>query len=169
MATVTIVLRAEPAQVRRVLDDPWRYADWVVGAERIRAADERWPAPGARFHHTVGAGPVVLHDHTELLERTDTRWELDARAWPAGRARVRLTLAHEGAWCRVTMAEAAVSGPGSWPPDALLAPLLRARNRVALRRLRTLVERERATAGAVRATWRSRTSPRSPRGVTHRG
>ena len=47
---------------------PARYGDWVVGSKRIRAADASWPAPGSRFHHTVGVGPLSLDDHTESLE-----------------------------------------------------------------------------------------------------
>jgi hypothetical protein len=34
----------------------------------IRDADATWPAPGAKFHHTVGFGPLKISDHTVSIE-----------------------------------------------------------------------------------------------------
>src|SRR5579875_2117223 len=40
--------------VWRVLADPYSYARWVYGTDRIRAADPQWPAVGSRLHHGLG-------------------------------------------------------------------------------------------------------------------
>ena len=49
---------APPERVFAVLADPRCYPEWVVGSKEIRAADPGFPAPGTRFHHTVGVGPL---------------------------------------------------------------------------------------------------------------
>ena len=54
MATNSRVVQAPPEKVWEVLSDGWLYPLWVVGASRMRAVDEHWPALGARLHHSVG-------------------------------------------------------------------------------------------------------------------
>jgi hypothetical protein len=72
-----------------VLSDPHSYGDWVVGSDTIRDADPRWPAAGSRFYHRVGAGPLKVNDHTEVLEVDPQRQlVLHARARPLGTAKV---------------------------------------------------------------------------------
>ena len=56
MSTTKRVMQAPPDQVWAVLADGWLYPLWVVGASRMRDVDDHWPAPGARLHHSVGAG-----------------------------------------------------------------------------------------------------------------
>ncbi len=63
-----IHIAVPPADVFSVLSDPEAYGDWVVGSRRIRGADAGFPAVGTRFHHQVGVAPLVLNDHTEVLE-----------------------------------------------------------------------------------------------------
>lgn len=88
---------ASPETVFSVLSDPFSYGYWVVGSEKIRDADDGWPAPGTRFHHTVGLGPFKVDDHTvsEWME-SPVLLELRAKARPLGTAKVRLELEPEG-------------------------------------------------------------------------
>jgi uncharacterized protein YndB with AHSA1/START domain len=81
---------APPERVFAVLADPKTYADWVVGSDTIRDADPTWPAPGSRFYHRVGVGPIKVKDHTEVREADRPRkLALHARARPLGTARSR--------------------------------------------------------------------------------
>ena len=130
---------ASPAEVFGYLADGRHYAEWVVGAKRIRAVDPAWPAQGARIHHTVGAGPVTLDDHTEVVDVEPTRsLVLDARARPFGRARVELVLEPDGTGTRLEMREEVASV--AEPMRRLFDPLIHLRNVEALRRLRQLIE-----------------------------
>ena len=146
MAEVTVTIHAPRDQVHAVLADALRYSNWVVGTKHVHQADADWPRVGSRLKHTVGLGPVALKDHTEVLRSDLQEWELDARGWPAGRARVRLTLEVVPAGTRIVMFETPVSGPGAWIPEALVTPMLKARNTVALRRLRDTVQHLARTA-----------------------
>jgi uncharacterized protein YndB with AHSA1/START domain len=141
MVTNARHVHASPEDVWAVLADGWLYAGWVVGASRMREV-QGWPAHGARLHHSVGAWPALVDDHTEVLAVDPPRsLTLLARAWPTGEAHVRLELGSEGEETVVTIQEDAVSGPGAWIPRALRAPLLGWRNRETLRRLAYLAER----------------------------
>ncbi len=51
-------VKVSPADVFSVLADGWLYSGWVVGASRIRAVDEQWPAVGSKIHHSVGSWPA---------------------------------------------------------------------------------------------------------------
>lgn len=140
--TVEAELRAAPELVWEALMTASDYPRWIVGAQAFRGESDDWPAPGSRFHHAVGIGPVRLRDTTSLLEVDDgRRVALEARARPTGRARVEieLTPAADG-HTRVSMSERAISGPGRLVPAALHDPVIRLRNREALRRLARLVE-----------------------------
>ena len=68
MATNELEADCSPAAVFAVLADGWLYPTWVVGASRMRDVDDRWPEPGSRLHHSVGAWPALLDDITESLE-----------------------------------------------------------------------------------------------------
>ena len=52
-----------PEAVWDVLAEPGSYGYWVVGSKAIRDADPDWPAPGSKFHHTIGFGPFTVADH----------------------------------------------------------------------------------------------------------
>ena len=75
-----------PAQaVWDVLSDGWLYPLWVVGATRMRDVEAAWPAVGSRLHHSVGVWPLVIDDHTEVLEVEERRMlRLEVRVWPSG-------------------------------------------------------------------------------------
>ena len=59
--------QAAPDRVWAVLADGCSYVSWVVGASRMRAVDERWPAQGATLHDSVGLWPALLNDETQVL------------------------------------------------------------------------------------------------------
>jgi hypothetical protein len=137
VTTIELHVNATPAELFAVLADGWMYAGWVVGASHIRAVDEHWPAVGARIHHTVGIWPVTVKDTTSVTEmEPDRLLELDARAFPVGRATVRIELrALDGDRTAVRMTEHPTGGPSALIPPPLVDPALRLRNREALQRL----------------------------------
>ena len=97
---------APPEAVWGVLADPASYEYWVVGSKAIRDAEAGFPAPGTRFHHTIGFGPLTLSDHTEVLaaERPH-RLRLRAKGRPAGTATVTMELTPEAGGTAVKMTE----------------------------------------------------------------
>ena len=132
-----------PAQaVWAVLADGWLYANWVVGASRVREVDVTWPAVDSALAHSFGIWPAVVNDESRVLESQEpTFLAIQAKGWPMGEARVELSL---DAWadetCDVTIAEDAVVGPGTLVPRPVRQPLIAARNKEALRRLALIAE-----------------------------
>ena len=144
MSTNNRFIPAPPEKVWQVLADPGSYGYWVVGSKRIRDADPSWPAPGSRFHHTVGFGPFTVSDHTESLAYDPPRrLELRAHARPLGLAKVVLELepADGGTRIKITENPTGVQKPlALFPPLQLLAKV---RNRESLARIERLVMGER--------------------------
>jgi uncharacterized protein YndB with AHSA1/START domain len=143
-----IVIRARPADVFEVLTDAESYGFWVVGSKEIRGTDRRWPRRGSRFHHTVGVGPLTLHDNSKVLDiKQDRRLVLEARIRPFGTATVELDLKpiKRGKATKVVMYEEARRGPLRRVWNPVLDVATSARNTIALRRLKKLAE---ARAGA---------------------
>lgn len=133
---------ATPEAVFDVIGDGWTYPSWVVGAVRIRAVDEAFPAPGTRLHHSVGAWPLMIEDHTEVTAcDPGKRLILQARAWPAGEALIDIQLEPDGDGTLVIMREDAVAGPSRLVPKRLRDVGLVIRNGETLRRLAFLAER----------------------------
>jgi uncharacterized protein YndB with AHSA1/START domain len=140
MAENEIVVAAPREQVFGILADPARYAEWLVGTARVREADAAWPAPGARLHHSIGAGAATLDDSTEVLEcEAPERLLLLARLGPLGAFRVELVLRAEGDTTHVTMHEAAVEGMSKLA-GPLTGALVGLRNAMSLGRLKELAE-----------------------------
>lgn len=130
-----------PERVFSVLADAQGYADWVVGSDAIRDADAHWPAVGSRFHHRVGAGPLKVDDHTEVVESDPPRkLVLHARARPLGTALVSLSLEPRGAGTEVTMSETAGDVLSHLGINPLTDWLVDLRNRESLRRLKRIAE-----------------------------
>ena len=77
-----------------MLADPGEYGYWVVGSKVIRDADAAWPAPGSKFHHTIGVGPLKLSDHTGCDRGASRRTgcKLRAKGRPVGTASVTMTM-----------------------------------------------------------------------------
>lgn len=132
---------ATPDQVWTTLADGWLYPLWVVGAARVRAVDDRWPDQGSRIHHSVGVWPLLIDDHTEVLDVVPGRSiKFRARAWPVGEAEVTITLNDIGAQTEITMQEEITAGPGVLVPGPFEGLSLRWRNTEALERLALLIE-----------------------------
>ncbi|MDQ4068079.1 MAG: SRPBCC family protein [Actinomycetota bacterium] len=136
---------ASPDHVFDVLLDVTTYPEWVVGCRQIRACDPSWPAPGARFEHRVGVGPLTVDDSTGIVSvEPPHRLVLEARAGPAGTAEVVLEVSPEGEGSRVTISEQAVRGPAALLRSTAQDDLLEFRNDETLDRLRACVERRQA-------------------------
>jgi len=138
--TISREIAAPPAAVWAVLSDGWSYATWVVGTSRIRSVDADWPEVGARVHHSFGLWPLLIEDFTRVEEAlADRELILTARGWPAGEARVHLSVRPDGAdRSVVTITEDAVSGPARLIPSGLRHRLIAPRNRETLHRLALL-------------------------------
>ncbi len=141
-ARTTLPFRAAPEAVFEVLADGRRYGDWVVGAKRVRAVDGSWPATGSQFHHEFGVGPLVIKDSSTVVSVDPPRQiVLEVRAFPAGKARVTMTISpRQGGGSEVLMEEVPTGGPAktidSWP----LRRLTMLRNVESLKRLRRLAD-----------------------------
>ena len=141
-ARSTLPFRSSPADVFAVLADGRRYADWVVGAKRVRGVDDSWPEPGSEFHHEVGVGPLTIKDSSKLLAMEPPRQVvLEVRAWPAGKARVTITISsRNGEGSEVLLEEVPTDGLAkaldSWP----LRRLTMLRNVESLKRLRRIAD-----------------------------
>ena len=140
--TVTREVAAPVEAVWKVLADGWSYANWVVGAARVRDVDPGWPARGCRVHHSFGLWPFLIQDFTRV-ERSEPPRELEltARGWPAGEAHVHVSVRPDGTdRSVVTITEDAVSGPGRLIPAPIRHLLIAPRNRETLHRLALLAE-----------------------------
>lgn len=141
MSVNSRIIAASPDRVWAVLADGWLYPTWVVGATRVRDVEAAWPEAGAKIHHSVGVWPLVIDDHTEVLESVGgSRLVLKARGWPLGEAEVTLDLSPVGADTEVVMTETVVSGPGTLVPPIAREPALKWRNVESLRRLAFIAE-----------------------------
>jgi uncharacterized protein YndB with AHSA1/START domain len=140
MAITSRDIPASPVQVWSVLADGKKYAEWVVGADKVREVDGDWPDKDSKFRHTVGVGFMKLRDSTSVLECDPfRRLVLEARVRPFGRARVELELAVSDGGTRIMMTEDPVSPSLLRATKRLFDPLIHVRNVEALRRLANLV------------------------------
>ena len=148
MSVNTRIVDATPDEVWKVLADGWLYPLWVVGATRMRDVDENWPEQGSRIHHSVGVWPLLINDHTEVLDVVPGRSiTLRARAWPVGEAKVDIRLSDVGVRTEVVIEEDATAGPGVLVPEPFKGLTLKWRNVETLRRLAFIAEgRHEATA-----------------------
>ena len=106
MATNERFMPVPPEAVWDALADPDGYGYWVDGSKEIRDADPQWPAPGSRFHHTIGFGPFEIKDHTVALEAEGPRLLcLRAKGRPLGTAKVRMEMIARGGGTIVRMTE----------------------------------------------------------------
>jgi uncharacterized protein YndB with AHSA1/START domain len=104
-----------PEAVWDVLADAGKYGYWVVGSKVIRDEEPGWPEPGTKFHHTIGAGPLTLSDHTVSLEaQRPTLLKIRAKGRPLGTATVTLKMHPRDGGTVVQITE---------NPDGVYAPL----------------------------------------------
>jgi uncharacterized protein YndB with AHSA1/START domain len=131
-----------PQAVWDVLADAGGYGYWVPGSRVIRDAEPDWPAPGSKFHHTIGVGPFEVSDHTEALQaRPPELLRICAKGRPLGTATVTLKMTPRDGGTLVRMTESP-DGP-AWLLN--LSPLnwlvTKARNAESLMRLEELATR----------------------------
>lgn len=140
MAENSIDIAVPRERVFAILADPARYAEWVVGASRVRDADSAWPAPGSKLHHSVGVEPVTIDDSTEVVECLEPeRLVLLAHLGPLGSFRVELELRDDGDSTHLTMHEVAVEGL-SKRAEPVTSAGVAVRNTISLGRLKELAE-----------------------------
>jgi uncharacterized protein YndB with AHSA1/START domain len=149
MAKNCMRMDASPGEVFAILADARTYEHWVVGCDDIRAVEGDWPEIGAHFFHTVGLGPFKVKDNTKVLEvEPDARLVLEARARPAGVAKVVFELAPvidddaSGA-TEVTIVEYPVRGLAKRMHNPVLDAMIHLRNAETLRRLNKQVQQRR--------------------------
>src|SRR6476469_9101149 len=135
MAENEIEIDAPPERVWDVLAQPESYDEWVVGAQKVRDADETWPAPGSALHHRTGVGPLTVDDETRVVEADPPRrLVLRAKAKSLGEFQVEVELEQGPAGTTtVRMHEKAVEGAAAHVPGSDIA--IKARNTISLRRL----------------------------------
>ena len=106
MATNERYMPVPPEAVWDALADAGGYGYWVVGSKEIRDADPEWPAPGSKFHHTIGFGPFEVEDHTVALEaERPGLFALRAKGRPLGTAKVTLKMTELDGGTLVRMTE----------------------------------------------------------------
>jgi uncharacterized protein YndB with AHSA1/START domain len=131
-----------PEAVWDALADAGGYGYWVPGSRVIRDADADWPAPGSKFHHTVGVGPFEVSDHTEALEaRPPELLRMRTKGRPLGTATVTLEMLRSDGGTLVRISESP-DGP-AWllNLNPLFWLLTKARNAESLMRLEELAAR----------------------------
>jgi uncharacterized protein YndB with AHSA1/START domain len=145
MAVTSREMPLPPEAVFAALRDGKGYGDWVVGTRKIRDVDPGFPAPGSRLHYTVGYGPLRKDDETRVLSCEPERsLVLQVQAWPAGSARIAITIEGRGARSLVSIEEHPDAGPGKALHNPLFDLFVKLRNVETLRRLER-VAREIAT------------------------
>ncbi len=134
-----------PTAVWDALANPGGYGYWVAGSKLIRDVEGDWPAPGSRFHHTVGVGPIKVSDHTESLEADPPeRLRIRAKARPLGTATVTMEMTPRAGGTLVRMTETP-DGLGKLVKlNPLFHVLTRLRNAESLMRLEELAMRRAA-------------------------
>jgi uncharacterized protein YndB with AHSA1/START domain len=131
-----------PEAVWDVLADPAGYEYWVVGSKEIRDAEPAFPAPGSKFHHTIGFGPLTLRDHTEVLEaERPGLLKLRAKGRPLGTATVTMRMTPEDGGTSVEMVETPDGPYVVLNLNPLVHVLTRVRNAESLMRLEDLALR----------------------------
>ena len=134
-----------PAAVWEALADHGGYGYWVVGSKVIRDADAAWPAPGARFHHTIGVGPLKVSDHTESLEAEPPRLlRMRAKGRPLGTAQITLQMTPQAGGTLVRLTETPDGLTALLALNPLVHLLTKARNAESLMRLEELALRRAA-------------------------
>lgn len=144
MALNEITIDAPPERVFAVLSDAELYVDWVVGTTETHDVGDGWPAPGGKLSYKAGFGPAKLTDYTEVLASDPPhRLLLRARMRPVGESEIELRLEPSGGGTLVTLREQPVAGVAAALDNPLSEAALKARNVLALRRLKALVEERR--------------------------
>ncbi len=118
------------------LTEPETYPHWLVGADSIRDVDDTWPKPGSRFHHVVGAGPIKIPDHSEVLAiEPGVMLRLKVKARPFVSAVATFEVYGDEQRCVVTLEEVPSVRTLGKAVRVVLDPSLHLRNQRSLERL----------------------------------
>jgi uncharacterized protein YndB with AHSA1/START domain len=148
VATNERYMPVSPEAVWDALADAGGYGYWVVGSKEIRDADPDWPAPGSKFHHTVGFGPFEVGDHTVALEAARPGLlSLRAKGRPLGTAKVTLKMTELDGGTLVRMTENPDGLTSVLAFNPLMQLLTIGRNAESLMRLEELALRRNGPAG----------------------
>ena len=150
MSVNRTVVEASPDAVMAVLSDPRAYGDFVVGSKYVRRFDPTWPDVDSVFHHTLGVGPFILRDLTQVTEGDgEHRLVLRAQMRPLAVNRVAFTVRPTPTGTEVEVEERAIEGPVALMWNPVLDGLMWLRNEEMLRRLKKMAEQREArrTAG----------------------
>ena len=149
MAYTAREVMASPKEVFGILVDPATYPQWLGGASAVVDVDDAWPAPGSRFHHVVGVGPLRVADSTEVVDIDDGAvLRLRVRARPFISAVVTFRVVGSDDRCLVTMEEEPALRTIGNLVRPVMDPVVHVRNHRSLRRLAELVERSTGAAAA---------------------
>ncbi|MFE1962132.1 SRPBCC family protein [Streptomyces sp. NPDC059479] len=152
MAVRHQLIRSEPSAVWAVLEDPSRYADWVVGTDCSAPGEGSWPEVGSSLTYTVRVGPKEFRGHTVVRRYQPPRWlELEAHSGPFGTARIAFDIRSWGDETLVIVDEHPLRGFAGAVHNLVIDAFLQVRHRDMLARLAYVVERESA-ASAGRST-----------------
>lgn len=131
VTTARVTIDAPLPEVWDVVVDARSYPEWLVGARKIRAVDDGWPAPGTAFHHEVGVGPLRIADRTRSIGvEENRRLKLDVRALPLMHGEVTIELRPSPGGTEVALEEHSIGWHRFLAP--LVATLGLARNHVSL-------------------------------------
>ena len=141
MSINVTTMKCAPEAVFDVLAEGWLFPVWVVGASRMRAVDDAWPAENSQLHHSFGVWPALINDETTMLEwDPPRRMRIQPKGWPIGEANVIIEVKPRGSGCIVRITEFASAGPGTLIPSPILDLALFHRNTETLRRLAFIAE-----------------------------
>ncbi|WP_066952836.1 SRPBCC family protein [Streptomyces lushanensis] len=161
MAVRHQLIRSEPSAVWAVLEDPSRYADWVVGADCSVPGEGPWPEVGSSLVYTVRVGPKAFRSRTVVRRYEPPRWlELEVHSGPFGTVRIAFDIRSWGDETLVIVDEHPLRGFAGVVHNLVIDALLQVRHRGMLARLADVVERESArSAGRSTAAWSTRHRP----------
>jgi uncharacterized protein YndB with AHSA1/START domain len=148
VARTTVRIPAPLEAVWATIIDPTSYPEWLIGADHMRDVDDAWPAVGARFHHTVGFGPLKVRDHSTLRAIEPMhRLVLGVRATVVVQAEVTFRLRQVGDETELELQEEPDNRAGELLRP-VLDPMTHGRNQLSLERLRDVVARRAGTSPA---------------------
>ncbi|MFD7288785.1 SRPBCC family protein [Streptomyces sp. NPDC059863] len=136
MAVRHQLIAREPVAVWRVLSDPARYADWVVGTARSFPGEGSWPEVGSSLTYTVRLGTKEFRGRTVVRRHEPPQWlELEAHSGPLGTARIAFDIRSWGDETLVIVDEHPLRGFAGTAHNLVLDAFLQIRHRGMLHRL----------------------------------
>ncbi|MCX4446321.1 SRPBCC family protein [Streptomyces sp. NPDC087866] len=141
MAVRHRLVEAAVADVWRVLADPSRYSDWVVGTSDSRPRNGSWPEVGSSLTYALGIGRWSVQGRT-VVRRCEAPHvlELEADSGWIGTARIALEIRQWGDDALVTLDEHPLRGPAGKLHNTVVDALIQLRHRSVLARLAQTVE-----------------------------